>query len=478
SPGMDKSIFVTSQTITSGVNGPEQDITIGEEVTYRFTVTIPEGTSLAAEAIDQLPTGANEMEVVSSQVISIGAQLTVPGAGVGTAGTVNGANNEVTWALGDVVNAPGGGSGDADDQIVFEVVAVLMDVGANASGDDDVVNTASFTTGSTTIMDTALIDIVEPVVNVAKDTVPSGLTADAGDVLDYQITLTHDAASNSDAFNFAVTDVLPTPGTEWINDGTVTSTCGPVSVNSTAAPSIVFSFATLPLVSGSCTINYQVQVNAAVMPNLTYQNTATAQYTSTNTVGVQTRTYTPMANADFVTPDPTLIKVSAASSLGDTGDTVQNGLLPDLAIGETINFDMTVIVPEGVTTNAVLVDTLPAGLEIVSATINTAGGNISTTLANVTAVPGSNTATFDFGTVTNVADGGVSPADYINVTVVALVSDIGTNVDLATLSNSASFTFGAGGAANTLTDTADVEIVEPNLALAKTMGPMVDHVVP
>ncbi|MBL4659964.1 MAG: isopeptide-forming domain-containing fimbrial protein, partial [Alcanivoracaceae bacterium] len=389
-PGLDKVVFSTSQASSgTSINGPEDDLIIGEQVTYRFTITLPEGTSLAATAVDQLPTVSTIMNVVSSQVISIGSQLTVPGIMVSQAGIVSNTdadiyNDNVAWNLGNVFNMPDG-INNTDDQIVFEVVAILVDEAVNQNGGNDIINTATFNTGGNTSTGTALIDIIEPEINVTKATVPASITADAGDVLDYRITIAHIPASNADAFNFTVTDVLPTPGTNWINDTTVSSTCGAVVTNSTAAPTIVFTFPSLALASTSCTIDYQVQVDIGVNPNVTYQNTVTTTFTSTAVINPETRTDTDMDSTSFITPDPAIVKVSASSSLLDTGDNVGDMLLADLAIGEEIDFTLTVIFPEGTTTNAIVVDSLPLAvsggiMEVVSATVDSIGANLLSSL--------------------------------------------------------------------------------------------------
>ena len=491
SPGLNKMVFATSESNSAtAINGPEDDLLIGEQVTYRFTVTIPEGTSLAATVVDQLPTVSTIMNVVSSQVITIGSQLTVPGIMPGQAGTVTNTdadiyNDNVSWSLGNVFNMPDG-INNGNDQIVFEVVAILVDEAANQNGGNDIINTVTYNTGGNSSTATALIDIIEPVINVTKTTVPASITADAGDVLDYRITITHAAGSNADAFNFIVTDVLPTPGTNWLNDVTVVSNCGSIIIDSSAAPTIIFTFPTLSLLSGNCTIDYQVQVDVAVNPNITYQNTVTTTYTSTAVINSETRTDTDMDSTSFITPDPAIVKVSASSSLADTGDNIGNMLVPDLAIGEEIDFTLTIIFPEGTTTNSIVTDTLPLAasggiMEVVSATVDSLGANLSSSLPGTPVITNTDldaindTVTFDFGTVVNTPDGSVTTDDQITLTVTARVLDDAINVNLDTLSNNASFTFGV---ANMLSDTADIEIVEPNLSLSKAMGPMVDHVVP
>lgn len=489
--GLSKTVLSTSEPSTgNSQNGPEPDLTIGEQVTYRMTLTLPESTTNNAVMTDQLPNTTAKFDLISSQIISIGSNLTVPGAVVGDAGVATDTNADtyldlITWNLGNVVNAPDG-LNNSDDEIVFEVVAVIVDDPVNQTNLNDIVNTATFSTDSSSVMDTALVDIVEPIVAVSKTTIPASITADAGDVLQYQLTISHEGNSSADAFNLIVQDNLPVPGTEWINDGTASSTCPGFAVDSSAEPMIEFTFSPLDLTTGSCTITYDVQVNNLVNPTVTYPNTANLSYTSTPViVAGQTRTSTDSDQTSFVTPDPAVVKVTAGSSLGDTGDNQGNPLVPDLAIGEEIDFTLTIIVPEGVTTNAVVTDQLPTGpgyLEMVSATVDTIGGSITnTSLPGTPVITDSNADTlndrvvFDFGDITNQPDGVVDAGDQITMTVTARLVDNPGNMAIDTLTNNVTFTYGTGGPQ---TDSADVEVVEPNLGLAKSFGTVNDYVVP
>jgi len=489
--GVSKTVLTTSESSTgNSQNGPEPDLTIGELVTYRMTVVLPEATSNNAVMTDQLPNTTAKLDVVSSQIIAIGGNLTVPGGVVGDAGVATDTNADtyldlITWNLGNVVNAPDG-LNNSDDEITFEVVAVVVDDAVNQTNLNDVVNTATFSADGSSVSDTALVDIVEPIVAVSKTTVPASITADAGDILQYQLTISHQGNSSADAFNLIVEDNLPVPGTEWINDGTASSTCPGFAVDSTAEPMIEFTFSPLDLSTGSCTITYDVQVNNLVNPTVTYPNTANLSYTSTPViVAGQTRTSTDSDQTSFITPDPAVVKVTAGSSLGDTGDNEGNPLVPDLAIGEEIDFTLTIIVPEGITTNAVVTDQLPTGpgyLEVISATVNTIGGSISnTTLPGTPVISDSgidginDRVVFDFGDITNQPDGVVNAGDQITMTVTARLLDDPSNAAIDTLTNNVTFTYGTGAP---LTDDADVEVVEPNLGLTKSFGTVNDYVVP
>lgn len=491
--GLSKTVFDTSEPSTgTAQNGSEPDLTIGELVTYRMTVTLPEGTTNNTVMTDQLPNTTAKFDVVSSQIVSIGGNLTVPGGSVGDPGVATDTNadtylDRISWTLGNIINAPDG-INNSDDEITFEVVAVVVDDPVNQTNLNDIVNTATFSADGSSVTDTALVDIVEPLVTVTKTTLPASITADAGDTLTYQLTIAHQANSSADAFNLIVQDNLPVPGTEWINDGTASSTCPGFAVDSSAEPVIEFSFNSLALLPApsSCTITYDVSVNNLVNPTQTYANTANLSYTSTPViVAGQTRTSSDSDQTSFITPDPAVVKVTAGSSLGDTGDNQGNPLVPDLAIGETIDFTLTIIVPEGVTTNAVVTDQLPTGpgyLELISATVDSTGTSITnTTLPGTPVISDSNADTlndrvvFDFGDITNQPDGVVDAGDQITMTVTARLVDNPGNMAIDTLTNNVTFDYGTGAP---LTDDADVEVVEPNLGLAKSFGTVNDYVVP
>src|SRR5690625_7384996 len=82
--------------------------------------------------------------------------------------------------------------------------------------------------------------------------------------------------------------------------------------------------------------------------------------------------------------------------------------LPDVSIGETVTYELTIEFPEGITTDAVLVDSLPAStsdgfMEAIGASVVTVGGNLSTSLpgtpvfADTTGDGIDDTVTFDVG---------------------------------------------------------------------------------
>ena len=91
----------------------------------------------------------------------------------------------------------------------------MVDVATNQGGIDDLTNLASYTwTGAAAAVEAQTdVDIVEPFVTVAKtNLMPFG---DAGDIITYEVSVTHTAASTADAFDVVLDDTLP-PGQVYL----------------------------------------------------------------------------------------------------------------------------------------------------------------------------------------------------------------------------------------------------------------------
>ncbi len=492
-PGLAKLVTDTSvPNTTNSFNGPEPDLTIGEQVTYQFTVTLPEGTTPMAVASDQLPTAGTLLHVLSSEIAAVGGQITLGMGALGSPGTVSDSNadsydDRVIWNLGDILNTPDG-MNDNNDQITFEVVAVVVDDAVNQSGANDVVNNARFDFNGGVLQATAMVDVVEPILSISKTSIPAVVVADAGDTINYRLTINHEGASTADAFSLLITDLLPVPGTEWINDSTVVSNCPGLVTDSSNEPTIAFTVPTLALATNTCTIDYQVVVANTVTPNSSYQNMASLQYDSTPVfVAGQTRRGSGMDQASFDTSVPAMIKVSTVTSVNETGSNEGDPLLPDLLIGELVDFEITLTLPEGTINDAVIIDNLPlAGsgtlMAVESASVVSLGSNVSTSLPGTPLITDSDIDSnddqveFNFGTITNLPDGMVDANDQLTVRVTARLLDDAVNADGDVATNNASFDFtGSGGA---LMDSASTDVVEPNLSFNKDMGPVINGRVP
>jgi len=522
-PGVVKDITETDVSESEDLQkGVAEDLTIGEEVTYEMTVSLQNGTTTGAIFEDQLPTGDVVLRLVSSRIVSIGADLTVPNAAVNDAGddclattcdfNSDGARDKATWDLGDVVDIDGA-NGAADD-IVFEVIAVVT-ASTNNEGvpgvDINQINTGTLTFVNTggvqTLSDTEPIDIIAPELELEKDAIcidddvsdsceanePTGspLIVNGGDQIIYEISIGHTDDSTAHAYNVTALDTLPT-GTTFAGAGSVTAITGPAPDGVVVgAGTVEFSWDD-PVPPGTTyTIQYAVTVNAGVPAGSQLLNTMELTYDSLPDpqAGDENFAGTDQDDALIVVESPTIVKEVVATSNDETDSSVHDPDLPDLTIGETVTYRLTVVVPALVSgTDLMIVDTVPMGqMEIIGARIVSLDAQIlPTTLPGTPVIDDpdldllNERVTFDFGDVTNTGE-----LATIVVEVTAVVLDDPANVGTpdtpppgtapTVLTNTGELMYVNGlGNPVTVADTADIEVVEPTLDVEKRMGPIED----
>ncbi|MCX7371254.1 MAG: hypothetical protein NTW56_02245, partial [Alphaproteobacteria bacterium] len=331
--------------------------------------------------------------------------------------------------------------------------------------------------------------------------------ADARDTVTFAVVLENIGSASRGAFDTLIRDTIPTGftlGAVPLNLNVVDGTGATVAY--TGAPADLFTtgielldpdarqgaVGAFSLTSGKniVVITYDLRLddNVPVMERLV--NTATtADYAAEE--GGENRTATdnlPDSNTAFVEITPKIGKEVIASSNPDTGNTEGNDDFADLTIGETVTWRVTVTVPEGVSKNLTIRDVLPGGVgastsgpfELVSVTTATVGSNItgSGVLAGSTGVISNSngdawmdTVVFSFGDVTNAPDNVENAADQISFDITASVLDTPGNVRGQTETNIAtvSVTDSMGAVKNTSV-TSSVELVEPQLAITKSVA--------
>ena len=461
-----------------------QDVAIGETVTYLVTLRLPEVTTNLV-VTDQLPRAdgapptAGDMEWIASRIVSIGGNIILaPGApGVGNQGVVSDPNDDgildrIVWNFGLVTNLADNIE-NADDLIVFEVVARVPNLPTNQPG-DVLINLAqaqySRADGSTRLVtQTEAIEIVAPRLDIDKT--PSIASGDAGDLVTYTVTVSHEALSTSDAFGLVLTDLLD-PRLSLVAGTVTTSIAGAtvVSGNTAGDTTVRVDLAQLRgpdalLPAETFTVTYQARLTDAVRPGTTVPNTADLGWQSAPIGFPEAR---PDADSDSASVAVILAnaieKAVVATSLPETGDGFFDPTLPDLAIGETVTYEIRIRLGEG--TERVLVqDVLPAGMVFVSGSVVSIGANISNTAIGVGAAPvvsGGN-ITFDFGN--DVTDSGDNVQDDADVIVMRVTARVLPGVNAGdVLTNNATLTNNV----DVISATAPVEVVEPAVTITKT----------
>ena len=199
-----KTIVATSEPTTgSGQFDPTiTDLAIGETVTYHLTTTLHEGTTPQVVITDTLPVAPGVLSVVSTAVIFKGANLHASSAPAAplpdpvitvTDNRPAGGDtypDQVVFDFGSVLNTPDGAV-NADDTVIVEVVARVVDIPANTSG-TTLVNAATLNFGAGLVNATDVpIEVVEPQLTINKSANPT--SGDAGDTIRFTVTVAHDA---------------------------------------------------------------------------------------------------------------------------------------------------------------------------------------------------------------------------------------------------------------------------------------------
>jgi len=494
-PSMTKAVTATNQAHTT-VSAGLENVAIGEIVTYTLTLTVPEGTTPNAVIADTLDAGL-AFVAVDSITASSGALTTSAGTfdGVGTSAAITnpatGPANDgrrLTLSFGTLTNTD-------TDNATPETLTIVYRVAVINSGNNrgaQINNAAALTyTGGTTSVSAANVRVVEPTLQVVKTAAPTG--GDAGDSVTFTVTVSHTGASDTSAFNVALTDALPS-GLTFVS---AAQTGGLAATTLTTAGSLAATWDTFA-VGSTATFQIAATIDTGLGSGTVLTNTAPVTYTSLpgdvtatqsthNTLAVE-RTGNPAgvggAENDYSTQGQATVTVSSANVTKALVSTNQlHTSDPSVAIGEILTYTVTVTVPEAVSSGVTLVDTLDAGLAFVDfdpivvssgAVSTSATGGFAGVISNrVVSDPGGvNTAgsrvTFNFGTVTN-TDTNSGVAETLTLTYRAVVLNTAANVRGQARNNNVAWT------ANAITVNAsapNVTIVEPTLAVTKTAAPV------
>lgn len=464
-PRVEKTTVGSNNTDTdSTATSDPFELAIGEQVTFRYVLTLPEIAMDSVVLDDALPEG---MEYVSSAIVPVTGDL-----GAGAPGVTVAANNrDITFDFG-AINNPSDGSIGTDDTITFEVTAIIVDDAAAAAG-ETLTNTASLVVtpeGEPALdpqTDTADVDIVEPLLTLDK---VAPLSVALGADADFTVTVTNEGPANGaigPAYDVVISDTLDPDFTlDEVNievrlEGALITPAIVTTANS-------FSV-TVPVIGPNqvVTVSYTATLDANADPLVAYENTASADYTSSPGANPDERTYPTVSDTETVSSDPTLTKTAVSSNDPLTGDGEHVAGQIDATIGEEVTYELVITLPEIPMDEVSLVDSLPPGLEFVSASIGTIGADVS--FATSVIDDSAPVITYTFTDVVRVADGAFDADDQITVLLTARVTDIAANFDGETVQNTATLTVTPEGepALNPQTATADIDVVEPELTVDK-----------
>lgn len=482
---------------------------IGQKLTYRVSIRVPEGTTPTFSVRDTLDAGLtfSAFRFVSASpglsssapggitVAATTPTVTPPNAG----GTTNGSIANFDFAT---ITNTDRDNATAETIVVDYDVVVLNVIGNQRGGNRN--NLAQARVAGSPLGNTASaanVRINEPALTVQKTA--NVAQADANDTVTYTIVVSNPTGTDvSTAYDVALRDAIPSGITYVPGSFTHTAGLAPDVPVDDSLP-LDANWATFPA-GATSTFTFQATIDpgaALLGPNVS--NTATATYSSlpgdvttsqspfnnfavertgdTADPGGSVNDYRSSSTAPVLvsgaTPTKSLVSTSAPSTTGN-----------DVTIGETVHYRILVALPEGNLGTVTVTDQLPNGLQYIqnTATVTTSGAPLTSPFNGTLPTPSVN---LDSVTPTNGADpiltfSGVTVAgdnDPTNnsffVDLEARVLDVASNRgdDPATGPNEATQLSNVGAVTIAGTTTASppvvTPVVEPIMQITKSFTP-------
>lgn len=488
----DKDTQTTSEAHTgTGEHTGLTDVAIGEDVTYRITLEVPESELTNLVITDTLP---DFLHATSAVLVQDDTGAAAPVISIND-NNIDLINEEVVVTFASITNAPNPGS----EFIIIDIVATVVD---NVGNSDGQVKTNNVSVDFNELVGAPLtssvaVEIVEP--NLDIDKVVSSATADAGDILTYTVTIDHNASSTADAFDISATDTLPADLTVVGNfDSDGLDNDGDGLIDGADGDELAGGLA--PFFDGTDTFTWNLaNTNNALFEQLTTAQTISFQFQAqvdnsvfpgqeiTNTVDVNWDSLPADGDPDersdsdddgagvVVNIDAlTITKQHFSNSFPETGTAQFNGGLQDLGIGEEVRYRISVPIPETVFTNFSITDEVPDFFEVRSGSLISDDGVTHTLGApviqdNNNADGIDDTIIFNFGDVTNAPD---ADTEQVIVEVVVVVVDNIGNAAGTGYTNTAVVNYDEDPNPGTITDTETVDVVVPSLQFTKTVAPL------
>lgn len=382
----------TDVATTSGL-----DLAVGEQVTFRALVVLVDGTSdlILRVKLPVLPALApSPLMLESAYIESIGADLSSASSAallrVGHApSSLNDTNSDglvdtIEWKFEDIINVRSGSSTSARDEISFKVVARLRDVPSviNGGAIGDGVKCDFDITGESLSFTVPLTAVQAKLVNSADLSFTSG---DSADIVAVSLTVDHDVSSLSSAFNVVLDLVLPQM--TLLPNTTVSVQIGGVEITSwrilsfeeisatTSHLKVIIdqfdrSIGSSAVLTAYASIKDSAYVGSTIYPSA---NVSWGTHPSSN----QSRPGFQNSTVPSFEMLPNKPRSQGSFSVNVTSVSLTE--LPEVSLGETIDFDILFLLKEG--TSDIIVDLLvpqasPTGLLITAASISAVGSSL------------------------------------------------------------------------------------------------------
>ncbi|MGB5745434.1 MAG: hypothetical protein WBM69_00550, partial [Desulfobacterales bacterium] len=494
------------------LGGSPQDVSIGEEIEYRLNTKLP--VALLRELVirDELPLGITCEEAPTLDLGPTGPYAAagfVPNTDVIPTCT----DTEVEWNFGD--RRITAGTAGLNNRFDFEIGFIARVENIAGNNDTDIITNGYPATNAfaryvnevgatiTQNFPEVAVEVREPLIALTKSFAVAN--ADAADVLTITVTATNNGTAT--AYNLRVLDDLT--GSNLIYIGNEGGSDPPDNIDTSIANRPIFSWSAPNGIDPTSNISFtfEVRVDNGVEPQEILDNTIQAAWTSLpsqNTALIN-------GGAGPIGPDGEIdgMRIGALPNAGDpindyeataTDDMLVPGValtktdlnpavIPTIGVHKSFQIDITL--PEGVTNNLAVADTLNStGLSYVLE--NEAAFDITYTFQGIATINGvapgeaaltafpsdetSNSAVWNIGTVVTQTENDTSTNAINPLIRINYFARINNDADTDagdTLQNSVdvTYTHGETGAMVTLTETTALQtVVEPSLGLAKSVA--------
>lgn len=373
--------------------------------------------------------------------------------------------------FGDVVN-PSGGTAHTTRTVaaIVEIFALVVDTENNANG-EELTNTAAFYYGNNRREDAADIDleIVLPFLKITKTFELPSNYIEAGSSIRYIVEIEHTGTSTSTAFDIVVID--PLSSLMDLQPATVSTSQGTTETGEINGVDYIKVNPGKLAKAGKITIRYNVTYTNLLPSSYSVYNKVNATYYSApqdsyNSGNIRSDTINDDAIVESAVPVLTF-------SLHNTS--ISQTPSNNVTVGEIAVFRSAITIPHGITEESTLTIRMASGLHInygqiviMSSLVDSSNSLEQYFSATPTDTNNDNyydTLVFDFGELSFPFDGVFrSNNGRIVIEISALVVNRDSNINLAQLCNTATFSYSDS---TDLTSNTCVRVVLPDMSLVK-----------
>jgi large repetitive protein len=478
---------------TSETNNPPDstgsNVQIGEVVTYRLALTLPESTITNLTVVDTMTTNGLAYIFGSARLdaATFGGSTGDFTENPSGPGLLSAMGQPMTFAFTNVVVTD---DNNTNNNTFFILADYLVLNNATNDGLPPGVtvhtNRATLTyignPGAVVTSAVVTTTVIEPRLQIAKSLTPTN-AVDAGDILSVTLTVTNSGTAT--AYDVVIEDRLALPNFDITTLTNVVTPTGFVHVvvgdmfrilSDTNAPTGTNTIE----VGESLVFTFDVRTAGSLPPNVVVTNTATVRgdsLASTNIWDVQRftgDTNSATFTADDFAPGKILVATSETGPADSTGANLQ--------IGEIATYEISVGLPEGTITDLQITDDLPAGMAYVVDSLVVLTNELDGILAPATNVTpnvaplgasGENVViTFTGDTVMNATTN--ASGNILRLRLDVVVLDLPANSGRApqtVLTNRASVTYAGNPNPPATVAGPPVTLIEPDVDIFKTVAP-------